>query len=305
MGAHALHTPNRLVWCHGAPAPGRAARTARALEIATREGLCRTHAFCALPTGLSALVSCPDDQTEALRDRFAATDVAAVRWAMVGSPLQARLLVSHLDAEPVRAGLAADPRRYPFGSLGLRQTESNGWMEDAWLRREAMLRGGYFAAFPALCRPRRVALQVARTVRVGGAPAPLETFVRGPFGTAANLLTQRLGNTRKPLAPIGPARPAGSAAGVGADRCGLVMLRALGGLSADEIARDSGTTPRAVEAELHDAALCLAADAPALVEATALACEIAADFYAPWQPAATRALPRAGLAGDAPRGISA
>ncbi len=308
MGAGAVIPPSHFLSCHSAPSPDRAAQATRALETASREGLCRTHAFCAMPTGLSALLTCRAAEVPALRARVRSVVGAVTTVWPVSGLLQPRLLVSHVDAEPVRAAVARDPRTYSFGSLGLRQAGNGPWLEDSWLAAATARAGSYFAAFPALPRPRATAALIAQAVRAGGLHASLEGFLDGDLRSAAGALKHALEHPDPVLPPVLPASTVRHACS-GRDE-GVILLRGLGGESARAIADQLGFPLETLRHRIERAVRQFDARPADLVAVTAKACELVSAFYARWNPGPAPEIQRLeafGIAARRPatRGISA
>ncbi|MDA0373592.1 MAG: hypothetical protein O2865_07385 [Planctomycetota bacterium] len=291
MGAEAPTPPNFFLWSHGAPLPGRATRAARALEAATRTGRCATHAYCALPTGIAALVhAVPSDVTE-LAGWLRGCGLPDVRLQRVRSPLRSRVLVSHLDAEPVRMRAALDPREHPLCSLGQRAGGTAEWLDDRWIDAESSRYGGYFRAFPALRRTAGVAEFVAESVRCdAGLDRELdhiEDFASGSIERAAVAVLSRLespGRTMRPVVPLRVARLASSGPEVD-----LLGLRLLAGLSSAAVAARTALAPESIEADLRRAKRVLSSSAAALVGITLEVCGVAREFFEPWTSASQRA----------------
>lgn len=291
MGDEAPTPPNFFVWSHGAPLPGRAAHATRALEAATRSGRCATHAFCALPTGIAALVhAAPSDVTE-LAGWLRGCGLADVRLQRLRSPLRRRVLVSHLDAEPVRVRAALDPRAHPLCSLGRRSAGEADWLDDRWIDAEAARYGGYFQAFPALRRTAGVADFVAESLRCdAGLDRELdhvEDFASGSIERAAMAVLRRLespGRTMRPVVPLRAARLASSGPEVD-----VLGLRLLAGLSSEAVAARTTLGPESIEAGLRRTRQVLTSSAAALVGITLEVCGVAREFFEPWTSTAQRA----------------
>ncbi|MGA0867708.1 MAG: hypothetical protein ACO3UM_02165 [Planctomycetota bacterium] len=286
MGAEAAILPSHFVSCRRTPSPGHAAEAMRALESAGRSGLCRTHAFCALPTGVSALVTCDAVAIAALRSRLQVPGTPPPHIWPVTDLLPQRLLVSHIDAEPVRAAIARDPRGYAHSSLGLRHAGAGPWLEDSWLAAASARAGGYFEAFPALRRPEPVAALVAQAGRAGGMDPSIEEFRRGDLGSAARHLLHRLAHPDRGCTPLAPpeALRLASDDSLGRGDADVVLLRVLSGESAGALAGRRGCEASAVREILARTARHFAAHTAALVAVAANACRITDAFYAPWGP---------------------
>ncbi|MEM7198826.1 MAG: transposase [Planctomycetota bacterium] len=125
---------------------------------AVRRGQIEVHAWCILTTHFHLLVRSPKGELSAAMrrvqnayvrhfNRRRRRDGTLVRGRYLSKPVHSlryrELLVRYIDANPVRAGLCADPRRYAWCSASDYAAPAGpAWLERSWVERWIVDRAG-------------------------------------------------------------------------------------------------------------------------------------------------------------------